>query len=134
MAKRSSKPHMKSLPGSNSPTHSNLYHLPEKEKTMRFICKSFFSVASVVILALLATVSQASTWSVPGNFPTIQAAISSASVHSGDTINVAVGTYHESLSWQNKSLTIQGAGVGASILDPSSAQGGPGGGCVYAYN
>lgn len=101
---------------------------------MRFMRKCLRSILSVMLLSLLTAGAQANTWTVPGSFTTIQAAISSTLVHAGDTINVAAGTYHESLSWQNKSLTIQGAGVGASILDPSTTNGGPGGGCIYTYN
>ncbi len=57
--------------------------------------------------------------SVPtGAFPTIQAAINVAS--SGDTINVAPGTYAENITLALKSLTLQGAGQGQTIIDGSN--------------
>jgi len=37
---------------------------------------------------------------------------------------VAAGTYHESLLWSGKDLTLQGAGEGASFIDPGGANGG----------
>ncbi len=52
---------------------------------------------------------------VPGTYPNIQTAINAASPLGGDTIAVAAGTYIEQLSI-NKCLTIQGAGVGQTII------------------
>jgi parallel beta-helix repeat protein len=49
-------------------------------------------------------------------FGTIQSAINAAAP-SGDTINVAPGTYNESQIIINKGLTLQGAGIGNSIID-----------------
>src|SRR5438874_256803 len=83
---------------------------------------------SAALLMLLAAGAQADTLNVPtGTYPTIQAAIDAAA--QGDTIVVAAGTYRESLSWVGKDLTLQGAGEGQSLIDPSSANGGPGGRC-----
>jgi len=84
---------------------------------MYSIRKSLFALVSASIALLLAAGAQAATWNVPGDYATIQQAINAASA--GDTILVAAGTYHESLSWSGKDLTLQGAGEGASIIDPS---------------
>lgn len=51
----------------------------------------------------------------------IQVAIDGAS--SGDTIDVAAGTYAEALDLKSKPLTIDGAGVDATIVDASSETG-----------
>ena len=49
-----------------------------------------------------------------GDFTSIQSAVDAAA--SGDTINVAAGTYEESINISAKTLTIEGAGVGATII------------------
>ena len=54
-------------------------------------------------------------------FNTIQAAIGAAV--SGDTINVAAGTYTEVLNLGGKTLTIEGAGVGTTVIDASALTG-----------
>src|SRR4029453_18946490 len=86
---------------------------------------------------LLAAGAQAKTITVAtdgsGNYTSIQAAIDAAS-GAGDTILVAAGTYRESLFWSNKSILLRGAGVGRSIIDPSAANGGPGGCCLHTLS
>ena len=96
--------------------------------------------ALVVALALAAGAAQAATWYVApsgsdsnagtsaARFATIQYAINTAAV--GDTINVDSGTYGESLTWSAKDLTIQGAGPGSTIIDPTAGTA-PGGRCLY---
>ena len=86
--------------------------------------------ATVIVVFLLAGGrGQAATLSVPSaSYPTIQSAINGAA--NGDTIVVAAGTYPESITWSTKSLTLQGAGAGQTIVDPSAAAGGPGGRCM----
>lgn len=92
---------------------------------------STFKPLSILgVLLLLTTGANAATRLVPSEYSTIQRAIN-ASV-TGDTIIVAAGTYHESISWFNRNITIQGAGEGLSIIDPSIANGGPGGRCLRA--
>ena len=61
------------------------------------------------------------TWDVPGDFSSIQAAIDSPSVMPGDTIMVAAGTYYENQITINKALIIQGAGWATTIIDGSDA-------------
>jgi putative transposon-encoded protein len=72
-----------------------------------------------VLICFLAwpLVSSAATYTVPGNYPTIQAAING--VPSGSTIDVAPGTYPEALSVSTpKSFTVRGVGgPGATIVD-----------------
>ncbi len=73
-------------------------------------------------LSLPAT-ARAATWRVDvsgsGDFTTIGAAVSSASVLDGDTIEVAPGTYTEGNVNINKSLTIMGANAGKPGTDAS---------------
>jgi hypothetical protein len=59
------------------------------------------------------------TINVPGDYGTIQAAIDAAV--SGDVIVVAAGTYGEAITIDNKTLTIQGVGVGISIITGTTA-------------
>ncbi|QAA76238.1 MAG: hypothetical protein BIP78_0472 [Candidatus Bipolaricaulis sibiricus] len=70
-------------------------------------------------LALLVSMTGlAATINVPGDYPTIQAAISAA--EPGDTIIVAAGTYIENLNI-TKAVTISGVGKDLVILQPKSA-------------
>ncbi|HJX68767.1 MAG TPA: hypothetical protein VJ406_00900, partial [Dehalococcoidia bacterium] len=90
-----------------------------------------FALALVVSLGLatMTPVLAASTIRVPGDYPTIQAAINAAS--DGDTIMVAAGLYKENVNI-NKSLTLKGfqAGVDArnrsgpeTIIEPAEGTG-----------
>ena len=78
-------------------------------------------------LAATRVVDDDATWDAATNscdggtdtaYPTISAAVAAAS--SGDTIVVCPGTYPELLSI-NKGVTVQGAGVGSSIIDASAS-------------
>ena len=57
----------------------------------------------------------AATINVPGDYPTIQAAVAAA--NPGDTIQVAPGTYAVSGANINKALTLQGAQAGVDARD-----------------
>ena len=72
------------------------------------------TLTSLLILQSAWAASHTVDASGDGDFTSIQAAVDAAA--SGDTINVAAGTYEESVSISAKTLTIEGAGVGATIL------------------
>ena len=61
------------------------------------------------------TAPLAATINVPGDYPTIQAAVAAA--NPGDTILVAAGTYAVSGANINKALTLQGAQAGVDARD-----------------
>lgn len=91
------------------------------------------TLASLAALAVLTGGASAADLYVPSQYSTIQSAINAA--HNGDTIHVAAGTYHErGIAWNNKSLTLRGAGQGQSIVDGGgyTQVGQPG--CFYLYN
>ena len=55
--------------------------------------------------------------SVPGDFPTIQAAIDSVAVGVREVIEVAAGTYNGSFALNGKDIVVRGAPNNATILD-----------------
>lgn len=63
---------------------------------------------------IVAEIDASSILRVPGDFPTIQAAINGAG--SGDTIQVSAGTYYERVV-VNKSVTLLGEGRETTVLD-----------------
>jgi hypothetical protein len=58
---------------------------------------------------------------VPSRFPTIQQAINAAS--KGDVIQIAAGTYNETLTVDGKSLTLAGNGSGSTIISGATKEG-----------
>ncbi|MBW1744682.1 MAG: hypothetical protein JRI70_10665 [Deltaproteobacteria bacterium] len=77
--------------------------------------KVFFVSATILAVIFHASIVLGDTWHVPGDYLTIQGAIDAAS--DGDTIVIAAGTYNEYDITIDKSLTIQGAGMGITIVD-----------------
>lgn len=74
--------------------------------------KRVMTAAAVCVFALAAPAA-AATINVPGDQPTIQAAITTAAP--ADIIQVAAGTYNEAVT-VNKAVTIAGAGKGVTII------------------
>jgi hypothetical protein len=77
------------------------------------------SAAGGVLLTLglwSAVPVQAATFDVPGNFPTIQAAINASA--NGDTVVVEPGTYLENIDFKGKLITVRSAqGPGVTTID-----------------
>jgi hypothetical protein len=74
------------------------------------------SAGAVLALALLPAPASADTLHVPGNHPTIQAAIDAA--EPGDVVLVAPGTYVERIDFLGKEITVEGSGgAGVTTLD-----------------
>jgi len=74
----------------------------------------FIAVVAGMILLLAAPPVEGATIYVPGDQPTIQAAVDAAGP--GDTVEVAAGTYYENVV-VNNSLTLLGAGAADTIVD-----------------
>ena len=73
------------------------------------------AVALFFIFSLTENSLAQSVLNVPAAFPTIQTAIAAAG--SGDTVLCAPGTYAETIDFLGKTITVLGAGPGASTLD-----------------
>jgi len=88
-----------------------------KARVLRLAAALTIIAASLAAAALPARVATAAVINVPGDYPTIAAAVAAANPTGGDTIVVAPGTYNEHDITVDKSLTIQGAGQGVTIVD-----------------
>lgn len=76
----------------------------------------FYAILSaLVVLLISASPALAGTLNVPADYPTIQSAINAAV--DGDTIQVAEGTYYETLWWGSKAIALVGAGAEITIID-----------------
>ena len=81
------------------------------------------SGAVVALLSLaVGDASAQSTYSVPGDYTTIQAAIDAAA--DGDTIQVDPGTYREAIDLGSKAITVESTGgVASTLIDGELVQG-----------
>lgn len=79
------------------------------------------SIYALRVTAGTAIPLSGTTINVPSDIPAIQQAIDAAS--DGDTINIAAGTYNESLSIVDKRIVLSGAGSGSTIIDGGGAAG-----------
>ncbi|MHC4559749.1 MAG: right-handed parallel beta-helix repeat-containing protein [Planctomycetota bacterium] len=85
--------------------------------------KQLLTMCVVVILALSTSVyaegggTGDGTLYVPSEYTTIAAALANADA--GDTIDIAVGTYTEPAIHVNKSVTIEGSGIGSTFIQPT---------------
>jgi parallel beta-helix repeat protein len=82
-----------------------LVHLPGRSG---FVC--FFGLLSAIFFS---TAHAQQTIQVPGDAATIQAGINMA--NSGDTVNIAPGTYTEQINFDGKSITVQGSAAGVIL-------------------
>jgi hypothetical protein len=64
------------------------------------------AIVMLTVMLILPVVGSGSTFYVPDNFSTIQGALSSASVLSGDTIIVRPGLYYENIDFLGKNLKL----------------------------
>jgi len=87
-----------------------------------------YSIIVVLILVEIFYVyqtekSHSATFNVPGDFATIQEAIDDPGTVNGDIITVLAGIHIENNIHITKELTVEGQGIGVTILDPSSLGG-----------
>ncbi|MFZ9916591.1 MAG: hypothetical protein ACO3IB_14825, partial [Phycisphaerales bacterium] len=75
------------------------------------------AVAFAAPMVFVAASSLAQTINVPGDFPTIQAAIDSVAAGQARTVQVAAGTYNESFALNGKNVVVRGAPKGGTVLD-----------------
>jgi hypothetical protein len=73
------------------------------------------------IFALLVTSASAATLKVPTQYKTIQTAVNAA--HDGDTIQIAKGTYKETVVIENKNINVYGLTKGGKLKDYPTVRG-----------
>ncbi|MEZ4317729.1 MAG: putative metal-binding motif-containing protein [Myxococcota bacterium] len=64
----------------------------------------------------------ATSWTIPGDFPTLQAAFDSPSVVSGDVLGLGPGTYSPASLSNGKSLVMQGVGASSVITQATGSE------------
>ena len=85
-----------------------------------FVSSRFLTVASLFFLLFSALSASANTIHVPGDYPTIQAAIDATVV--GDTVLVSDGTYTENINFKGKAITVKSVnGASVTIIDGNAA-------------
>jgi len=78
--------------------------------------RSTIIVPALLFITLCAATAHAAVINVPGDYPTIQAAINAAA--GGDTIVVAPGTYTENIDFIGKAVTVESSGGAAvTVID-----------------
>ena len=84
------------------------------------------SALSVCALFASPSIARAGTTTVPGDFPTIQAAVDAST--DGDEILLTASSYTENVNTLGKAITIRGTGPTNTTLSPSGA------GSVFTFN
>ena len=87
--------------------------------TIPLLCLLALPAATAATYYVATTGSDTNPGTMTQPFKTIQQGIAAAA--NGDTIQVAAGTYSERIIWNAKSLALQGAGAGQSIIDGAGA-------------
>jgi len=86
------------------------------QKTKKLLTIVITAIVFLWTLAMMPAPSSAATLNVPGEYSTIQAAIEAASVFGGGTVQVAPGTYDESITME-PGVTIQGSGADKTTIE-----------------
>ncbi len=81
--------------------------------------KVLLPIGAAIALLCISSPAWAATLTVPGQYTTIQAAISASA--NGDRIEVAAGTYNEQINFNGKDIVVVGtAGAAQTIIDGGS--------------